>query len=181
MKLIFAFLLSCLIFCNSPIVWAATTSPSGNTEKSVNELIEVLTGRIALNPEKAKLYNERADAYSLLRTWDLALADYQKAIDLDPNFQIALINKSLVLFELGNSENALKSLREIVRNYPMLADARAALTAILWNCGYQGEAESNWVSAIGIDQRYGDIDWVVNTRRWPPKLAAALDQFINLN
>lgn len=32
--------------------------------------------------------------------------------------------------------------------------------------GKQGEAESNWVAAYGLDGRYKDINWVKNIRRW---------------
>ncbi|MBC6419166.1 MAG: hypothetical protein GDA44_10490 [Prochloron sp. SP5CPC1] len=33
------------------------------------------------------------------------------------------------------------------------------------------EAESNWVAAVGLDSRYPDLEWVANTRRWPPEMS----------
>jgi len=54
------------------------------------------------------------------------------------------------------------------------------LTAALWVNGNQGEAESQWVSAVGTDARYKDIDWVANVRHWPPKMVAALEKFLKL-
>lgn len=190
MKWIFVFWLICSLLWGTPGVLAQSLAPaldqiSNNLlvegEEYWSQMIEDLTKRIKLNPEDVELYNQRGIAQSKLRKWDLALSDYQKAVELDPNSQLALTNQSLVLFELGKNEEALKSLQEIVRKYPMLSDARAALTALLWYSGYQGEAESNWVSAVGLDQRYGDPNWVANTKNWPPKIVAALDQFINFN
>ncbi len=71
-------------------------------------------------------------------------------------------------------------MRNIARKYPMFPDVRAALTAVLWSQGQQGEAESNWVAAVGMDTRYQDLDWVKSVRRWPPNMVLALDKFLNL-
>lgn len=71
-------------------------------------------------------------------------------------------------------------MRNIVRKYPSFADMRAALTAVLWEQGKHGEAESNWVAAVGLDQRYKDINWVAHVRRWPPLMVAALEKFQEL-
>jgi hypothetical protein len=57
---------------------------------------------------------------------------------------------------------------------------RAALAAALWVSGKQGEAESHWASATGLDPRYKDLNWVKEVRRWPPAMVIALDKFLNL-
>ena len=72
-------------------------------------------------------------------------------------------------------------MRRLVKKYPMFADMRAALTAVLWADGQQGEAESNWVAAVGVDSRYQNLDWVKEIRRWPPRLVSALDKFLSLS
>jgi hypothetical protein len=33
---------------------------------------------------------------------------------------------------------------------------------------------------IGLDGRYKDLDWVKNTRRWPPNMVVALEKFLKL-
>jgi hypothetical protein len=63
----------------------------------------------------------------------------------------------------------------------MYSDMRAALTAVLWVSGQQGEAESNWVATVGLDNRYQDLDWIKNIRRWPPSMIEALEKFLNLS
>ena len=62
----------------------------------------------------------------------------------------------------------------------MVADARAALSALLWRKGYLGEAESNWAATAGLDSRYKQKDWLVNIRRWPPQPVNDLLSFLAL-
>ncbi|NET60783.1 MAG: hypothetical protein F6K47_33010, partial [Symploca sp. SIO2E6] len=68
---------------------------------------------------------------------------------------------------------------QLIRQYPQFPDVRAALTAALWAEGKRGEAQSNWVAVIGLDQRYQDLDWVSNIRRWPPLMVEALREFLS--
>ncbi len=84
------------------------------------------------------------------------------------------------LYQNGQTDEAIRNMRNIVRKYPNFADMRAALTAAYWEQGKQGEAESNWVAAVGLDKRYKDLDWVVKVRRWPSKMVAALEKFQKL-
>jgi predicted Zn-dependent protease len=97
-----------------------------------------------------------------------------------PNFVFARANYALALYQTGQTEAAIRQMRNIVRKYPNFADMRAALTSAYWEQGRQGEAESNWVAAVGLDGRYKDLDWVANVRRWPPKMVAALEKFLKL-
>ena len=136
---------------------------------------------LEINPEDAMAYNNRGNAEAGEERWEEALADYQKAVDIDPNFAFARANAALTLYQTGKKEESLRAIRNLVRKYPMFPDMRAALTAILWERGKQGEAESNWVAAIGVDNRYQDIQWLKETRRWPPDLIAALERFLSLD
>ncbi|MGK7873445.1 MAG: tetratricopeptide repeat protein [Xenococcaceae cyanobacterium] len=136
---------------------------------------------LEINPKDAMAYNNRGNAKGGQGSWEEALADYQKAADLAPNFAFARANAALTLYQTGEKEKALRTMGNLVRKYPMFPDMRAALTAVLWEQGKEGEAESNWVAAIGIDNRYQDLDWVKTIRRWPPQMVAALERFLNFN
>jgi hypothetical protein len=93
---------------------------------------------------------------------------------------VANIFTALALYEIGETQEALKIMRDLVGKYPMFPDMRAALTAILWSEDQQGEGESNWVAAVAIDNHYQDWDWVKTIRRWPPQMVTSLDKFLNL-
>ena len=91
------------------------------------------------------------------------------------------VNAALADFQLGDLDLAEKELRNIIRRYPLFADARAALTALLWRKGESGEAESHWASAAGLDPRYRQPEWLLEIRRWPPVPTQALSDFLALS
>ncbi|MEL6441880.1 MAG: tetratricopeptide repeat protein [Cyanobacteria bacterium J06621_8] len=136
---------------------------------------------LQISPQDPVALNNRGNAKAGQQKWQAALEDYQSAADLAPNFPIARGNASLVQYQMGDYTESLRTMRNLVRKYPMYSDMRAALAAVLWVEGKQGEAESNWVAAIGLDNRYQDLDWVENIRRWPPSMIQALEKFLSLN
>ena len=93
---------------------------------------------------------------------------------------MARSSEALSIYQLGDLEQAEKKIRILIRKYPLFADPRAALSAILWRKGFTGEAESNWAAAAGLDIRYSDRDWLLNIRRWPPKPTNDLIAFLSL-
>ena len=139
---------------------------------------------LEINPQDAAAYNNRGNAKAGLGKWQEAIADYQTAMQVNPRFSTAFGNNAIALYQLGsetgNTKEALKAMKNILRKYPNFTDVRAALTAALWANQLQGEAESNWVSVLNLDPRYRDINWVKNIRRWPPALVVALEKFLTL-
>ena len=135
---------------------------------------------LALDPNEAGALNNRGNAEAGQNLWAAAIADYQAAADLNPNFALARVNYGLALYQVADVQASIRVLRAVVRKYPNFPDARAALTAALWTDQRQGEAESQWVAVSGRDQRYKDLDWVRTIRRWPSKVADALEQFLTL-
>lgn len=145
-----------------------------------NEAIADYNQVLKIDPDDVGAFNNRGNAKSGKGDWDGAIADYTRAMELDSGFLLAQINYDLALYETGETSKAIQNLKGLARKYPRFADARAALTAALWDQGLQGEAESNWVAAYGLDRRYRDTDWLQHIRRWPPSLVNALDRFLNL-
>ena len=135
---------------------------------------------LKLDPQDPVALNNRGNAKAGQENWEDALSDYQQAANIAPNFALARGNASLVIYQIGDRTEAIRNMRNLVRKYPMYSDMRAALAAALWVEGQQGEAESNWVAAVGLDNRYQDLEWIENIRRWPPKMVEALEKFLNL-
>ncbi len=126
-------------------------------------------------------YNNRGNAKAGQGDWTGAIADYRQAMERAPDFALARANYALALYQAQDSEQALQEMRNLVRRYPQFADMRAALTAVLWEMGKRGEAESNWVAAAGLDSRYRNLEWVRGVRRWPPRMTEALENFLTLD
>jgi tetratricopeptide (TPR) repeat protein len=135
---------------------------------------------LAIDPKDSAAFNNRGNAKAGAGDWEAALTDYQTAAELNPGFAMAQANCALALYQLGQIDTSMRRFRNLVRKYPQFADMRAAFAAALWRQGQRGEAESQWVSVIGLDSRYRDLDWVRTIRRWPPQLVDALGQFLAL-
>ena len=113
--------------------------------------------------------------------WQEARSSFADAADARPGFAMARSSAALAAFQLGELEQAETELRRLIRRYPLFADARAALTALLWRQGARGEAESHWASASGLDPRYRQPEWLLEIRRWPPEPVQALSDFLALS
>ena len=133
-----------------------------------------------LDPKDPAAYNNRGNAKAGSGDWEAAVSDYRQAADMAPDFAFARANYALAIYQVGQTDEAIRTMKNLVRKYPQFADMRAGLTAALWVKGDRGEAESNWVAAVGLDRRYKDIDWVAHTRRWSPAMVSALEKFLKL-
>ncbi len=131
-------------------------------------------------PENASaLYN--LGVLKLAETdWEQALGFFNQASLLQTNSPLALSSAALTNYQLGYLDQAESKLREVVLKYPMFADARAALSALLWHKGSLGEAKSHWAAAVGLDNRYQQKEWLLTLRRWPPLPIEDLFEFLAL-
>ena len=110
--------------------------------------------------------------------WSEAKRLFSEAASSDNSIAMASSSEALAIYQLGDLELAETKLRILIRKYPLFADARAALSALLWCKGFTGEAESNWAAAAGLDIRYREKDWLLNIRRWPPNPTNDLIAFL---
>tara|TARA_Y100001968_G_C19426486_1_gene754653 strand:+ start:633 stop:1445 length:813 start_codon:yes stop_codon:yes gene_type:complete len=125
------------------------------------------------------LYN-LANVYLALENWTQAEFLFNQAVRFGSGLPIASSSKALIAYQMGDLVKAEAELRKLIRRYPMFADGRAALTALLWKKGFLGEAESNWAAASGLDSRYSQREWLLDVRRWPPQPVADLMAFLAL-
>lgn len=103
---------------------------------------------------------------------------YGRAASLATEFAGASGNRALALYQTGDANGATKEFRRLLRRYPDFDDMRAALAAALWAQGLAGEAETAWLRVE--DPRYKDRAWLRRDRRWPPRLADALEALLDL-
>ena len=112
--------------------------------------------------------------------WDSARRLYEEAADARPGFAMARSSAALAAWQQQDLVWAEAELRKLIRRYPLFADARAALSGLLWQGGFSGEAESHWAAAAGLDPSYRDSAWLAQVRRWPPTPIADLERFLAL-
>jgi tetratricopeptide (TPR) repeat protein len=116
-----------------------TTPPSNPQQDSAEELaqqgddqhsrgdylgaIDILSQALALNPNDANAYNNRAAAYRELYEYQQALPDVNKAIQLNPNFADAYWNRALIYSGLDNWENALADFKKAAELFCQQGDS----------------------------------------------------------
>ena len=78
--------------------------------------------------QRSFAYGMRALAYSLRGVFDKALTDYDKAIDLNPDYAVALNNRAWVFFKLGRGEEGVPDVERALQlspGSPYALDTRA--------------------------------------------------------
>ena len=132
------------------------------------------------NPKDVSALYNLANVMGSMDNWIEAKKLFAQAASSNNAIAMARSSEALAIYQLDDLELAEEKIRVLIRKYPLFADARAALSALLWRKGFSGEAESNWAAAAGLDIRYREKDWLLNIRRWPPKPANDLIAFLAL-
>ena len=132
------------------------------------------------NPRDVSALYNLGNVMGSMGNWIEAKRLFSQAASSNYSIAMASSSEALAIYQLGDFELAEKKIRILIRKYPLFADARAALSALLWRKGFTGEAESNWAAASGLDIRYRDKDWLMHIRRWPPKPTNDLIAFLAL-
>ena len=130
------------------------------------------------NPKDVSALYNLGNVMGSTDNWIEAKRLFSEAASSDTPVAMASSSEALAIYQLGDLELAEKKLRILIRKYPLFADARAALSALLWCKGFTGEAESNWAAASGLDIRYREKNWLLNVRRWPPNPTNDLIAFL---
>ena len=139
-----------------------------------------LGNSLAAQPVKAEaaaLYN-LGTMQGARGNWQGARCSYGAAARIQPDFILAQSSQALAAMEVGELTVPEETFRQLMRRHPLFADARAALTALLWRRGRQGEARSHWAAGVALDDRYADAQWLLATRHWPPGPVEDLQQFL---
>ena len=133
------------------------------------------------NPKDVSALYNLGNVMGSMDNWVEAKKLFSQAANSNKAIAMAKSSEALSIYQLGDLEQAEKKLRILIRKYPLFADPRAALSALLWRKGFTGEAESNWAAVAGLDIRYRQQDWLLNIRRWPPNPTNDLIAFLALD
>ena len=136
---------------------------------------------LKINPKDVSALYNLGNVMGSTGNWIEAKKLFSQAASSDHYLAMASSSEALAIYQLDDLELAEKKFRILIRKYPLFADARAGLSALLWRKGFLGEAESNWAAASGLDVRYREKDWLLNIRRWPPKPTNDLIAFLALD
>lgn len=103
-------------------------------KKNTTKALEYLSAAETKNPNYVHLYVERAQLYASENQWDLAIAGFQKAIDLSPLNALRYKSAADLLFKVKRYEEAASLLEQALKHkldypdlYNVLSQAKFAL------------------------------------------------------
>ena len=154
-------------------LWFAEASIALRDERP-DDAISLLNEGLRLDPKNAGAYFDLGNARVMQSDLKKALKAFERATTIKPSFWEALNNQALVLFEMGNTAEAIKRWRSVLaikRNpEPMLALAAAL------NQQTPGDAESIELASKALAE---DPNYVLpghqQNQLWGSKLRQATD------
>jgi len=87
-------------------------------EQHYDTALELLSKSLALDDRMEPVWSLRGHVNYLLRNMDKALADLDRALEIDPKSGFSLFRRALVFLYMGQPEKALADTEESLRNMP---------------------------------------------------------------
>lgn len=122
----------------------------GRYEQAIALYDEALKAKDLGPARLASMYNDRGVAKWRLERLDEALADFNKAIELYPQYASLYNNRGNVLFDLDKTEQALKDFNKAIELSPGYGVAYNNRGNVLLELGRRGEAVEDFKRAIAI-------------------------------
>jgi len=131
---------------------AAFAETAAQRETAIKQGLADTDRAIALAPDLSEGYIWRGNIrYRMRWDWRGAQADFARALALDPNGAVVLINYAAVLFTLGRREEGLAALRKAVVSDPRSGNVWTALARHLDAPSERAEAKQAYARALEID------------------------------
>ena len=111
------------------------------------------------NENEARKHNNLGNAYYRQGEHDLAIASYQKAIAIKPDYADAHNNLGVTLQELGKLEEAVASYRKALALNPDYPEAHNNLGLALQDLGKLDEAVVNYHKALAIKPDFAEAHY----------------------
>ena len=131
---------------------ADAVSDCMQASKDPDRGIRGCTAVIKRKPEAAAYYN-RGNAYKLKGELDLAIADYTKAIALDPEDVSAHYNRAITYNDKGDYDRAIADYTKVIELYPEYAIAYTNRGIAYENKGEHVEALADYTWAIALNPK----------------------------
>ncbi|MFH1058576.1 MAG: protein kinase [Pseudomonadota bacterium] len=128
---------------------------SQKLESSPQEALADLEQAARLAPDWAEVHYQTGRVQTRLKQFDLALAAYDRALELDPKLDGAHFNRGYILLEQGRLEKALPDFQRVVDlGSPYAADAQVNLAVCSWRLGQKDEAIKRLQAALVLNPNH---------------------------
>jgi protein O-mannosyl-transferase len=110
---------------------------------------------ISLEPDRIPIaYNNRGIAWGMRGEPDRAIADYTKALSLDPALSRARLNRGIAYNGQGQRDLAIEDFSEVIRQDPGIAEAYGGRGLVFAESGDLDRAMGDYSTAIRLDPAY---------------------------
>ncbi|AFY68573.1 Tetratricopeptide TPR_2 repeat-containing protein [Thalassoporum mexicanum PCC 7367] len=135
--------------------------------------IENIKAGLKIVPKEPTAIFDLGNAYFLSNRYDEAIEQYEIVTNLDEKFWAAANNIGLVEYERGNQDKAVRFWEQAVnqaeKGDEQAAEPKLALAVVLYQAGNRDRALKLGEEALGIDPRYGKLDFL-KENLWGEKL-----------
>jgi len=118
------------------------------TKKTRDQLDPFLKGKLA------NKHAEVGDLYRGVGVYDRAVEEFQKALELAPNFYDIRNRLGICLRELGKKKESLKEFQKIAKEKPSYMEAQVQLGVTHYSLGQKKEARQVWNKLAGINPKH---------------------------
>lgn len=139
--------------------------------------IEHLQAGLKIKPDLPIALFELGNAYYKLNDTSQAIAEYEKAIAADRAFWPALNNIGLIEYEQGKVKAALSKWQSVMAIDRNAAEPQLAIAVVLYFQGDREQAYAIAETALRIDARYGDLNFL-RENLWGDRLLADTQKFL---
>jgi Flp pilus assembly protein TadD len=133
-------------------LWFAEAAIALRAERP-DDAVPLITRGLQLDPNNASAYFDLGNARIMQGELPLALKSFEQATALKPEFWEALNNQALVLFEMGQRQEAVRRWRRVLK-LETNAEPMLALAAALHQQGEQTEAIQLASTALAKNPNY---------------------------
>ena len=131
------------------------------SKEEYQRAVDTLNRTLKLDPEYAVTRSLTADAYQGLEQWDLAMAEYVKAIELDPSYLSAdtrAEQKVQKFVAAGKGEELAEAVHRLAKQYPTSIAVRNLNGYILTRLSRYEEAVVEYQAMLAVDAS----DWIAH-------------------
>lgn len=125
-----------------------------NRNKVWQDDVTLWNDNVQKTPNKARPYNNRGYAYRMQGKFDYALADYTKAIEIDPKYHVAWTNRGYIYFSIGQFEKAIDDFSKALALDPKYLEAYSNRSAAYFSIGQYDKALADINKAIGLNPEF---------------------------
>ncbi|HEY9693010.1 MAG TPA: tetratricopeptide repeat-containing serine protease family protein [Oculatellaceae cyanobacterium] len=120
--------------------------------KRYPESIAAITKAIQISP-RADVYNQRGNIYQLQKQWNLAIVDFNKAIEINPVNTDTYINRGLVYYNMKEWDLALADFNQAMQTNPQYVDAYFNIGLVNYEMNETQEAIQRWQQVTNLDKK----------------------------